>query len=110
MVEYKKEGHERFGILITKIYSIIGERLSYISKDTGEIKGKDNLQRKNIVYKHGEIESGIKDERSEMSNAVDPMGRTIKVESVSSGAQRVGRNDLCPCGSGKKYKNCHGKS
>ena len=23
--------------------------------------------------------------------------------------KRVGRNDLCPCGSGKKYKNCHGR-
>ena len=22
--------------------------------------------------------------------------------------KKVGRNDLCPCGSGKKYKNCHG--
>jgi preprotein translocase subunit SecA len=22
---------------------------------------------------------------------------------------KVGRNELCPCGSGKKYKNCHGK-
>ena len=28
---------------------------------------------------------------------------------VSSGAGRVGRNDPCPCGSGKKYKKCHGK-
>jgi preprotein translocase subunit SecA len=24
-------------------------------------------------------------------------------------APKIGRNDLCPCGSGKKYKNCHGK-
>ncbi|MGL4643034.1 MAG: SEC-C metal-binding domain-containing protein, partial [Vagococcus fluvialis] len=23
--------------------------------------------------------------------------------------EKIGRNDLCPCGSGKKYKNCHGK-
>ncbi|HFJ6559135.1 TPA: SEC-C metal-binding domain-containing protein, partial [Enterococcus faecium] len=23
---------------------------------------------------------------------------------------KVGRNDPCPCGSGKKYKNCHGKN
>jgi preprotein translocase subunit SecA len=25
------------------------------------------------------------------------------------GGQKVGRNDPCPCGSGKKYKHCHGK-
>ncbi|MDO4673376.1 MAG: SEC-C metal-binding domain-containing protein, partial [Porphyromonadaceae bacterium] len=24
--------------------------------------------------------------------------------------EKIGRNDLCPCGSGKKYKNCHGKN
>jgi preprotein translocase subunit SecA len=33
--------------------------------------------------------------------------RTEKV--VMSDAPRVGRNDPCPCGSGKKYKQCHGK-
>jgi uncharacterized protein YecA (UPF0149 family) len=26
----------------------------------------------------------------------------------SGGMEKVGRNDLCPCGSGKKYKRCHG--
>ena len=30
-------------------------------------------------------------------------GRPVRSE------KRVGRNDLCPCGSGKKYKNCHGQ-
>jgi preprotein translocase subunit SecA len=28
---------------------------------------------------------------------------------AASGNQKVGRNDPCPCGSGKKYKHCHGK-
>jgi preprotein translocase subunit SecA len=28
---------------------------------------------------------------------------------VGSDGKEVGRNDLCPCGSGKKYKKCHGK-
>jgi preprotein translocase subunit SecA len=30
-----------------------------------------------------------------------------KVEPIRNREQRVGRNDPCPCGSGKKYKNCH---
>jgi preprotein translocase subunit SecA len=33
-------------------------------------------------------------------------GRT---QSVQNSLPRVGRNDPCPCGSGKKYKQCHGK-
>ena len=32
-----------------------------------------------------------------------------KTQTVSKGP-KVGRNDLCPCGSGKKYKKCHGAS
>ena len=33
---------------------------------------------------------------------------TVKQEPVKVGP-KIGRNDACPCGSGKKYKNCHGK-
>ncbi|MEP6726736.1 MAG: preprotein translocase subunit SecA [Bacteroidota bacterium] len=38
----------------------------------------------------------------------DPSGPAVKQEPVKVGP-KVGRNDPCPCGSGKKYKNCHGK-
>ena len=30
-----------------------------------------------------------------------------KIETLNLAKQRPSRNDLCPCGSGKKYKNCH---
>jgi len=36
-------------------------------------------------------------------------GETVKVETVRREEPKVGRNDACPCGSGKKYKKCHGK-
>ncbi|MEP7277335.1 MAG: preprotein translocase subunit SecA [Bacteroidota bacterium] len=38
----------------------------------------------------------------------DPSGTAVKQEPVKVGP-KIGRNDPCPCGSGKKYKNCHGK-
>jgi preprotein translocase subunit SecA len=39
----------------------------------------------------------------------DPSGGTaVKQEPIKVGP-KIGRNDPCPCGSGKKYKNCHGK-
>jgi len=52
--------------------------------------------------------SRLKEERSDLlsqsnSNTQDKSKpQPVKVE------KRVGRNDPCPCGSGKKYKNCHG--
>ena len=36
--------------------------------------------------------------------------RDAKPETVRRDAPKVGRNDPCPCGSGKKYKNCCGKN
>ncbi|MEK7621796.1 MAG: preprotein translocase subunit SecA [Patescibacteria group bacterium] len=46
--------------------------------------------------------------------STDPQGRTLQVKPIinlaqSGNVKKVGRNDLCPCGSGKKYKKCHGK-
>ena len=38
----------------------------------------------------------------------DPSGAATKQEPVKVGP-KIGRNDPCPCGSGKKYKQCHGK-
>jgi preprotein translocase subunit SecA len=35
-------------------------------------------------------------------------GEPAAVETIRNFEQKVGRNDLCPCGSGKKYKKCHG--
>ena len=105
MVEYKKEGHERFGILISRIYSTIGERLSSVTGQVKEEKKKP-LSNRNIIYQHGEIESGLKDERESVS-VLDSMGRKIRVQSINNNqTQKVGRNDPCPCGSGKKYKKC----
>ena len=40
-------------------------------------------------------------------NGID--GETTNHEPIRNEGPKVGRNDPCPCGSGKKYKNCHGK-
>jgi preprotein translocase subunit SecA len=45
---------------------------------------------------------------SGMQDYIDPSAESVKQEPVVTGP-KIGRNDPCPCGSGKKYKNCHGK-
>jgi len=42
--------------------------------------------------------------------AVKPNQPRSKTPVVKSEEEKVGRNDPCPCGSGKKYKQCHGRS
>jgi len=111
MVEYKKEGHERFEILLARIYSTIGERLEKATTDSVvRVSPSESQLLARANYLHGDFESGVRDEMGQASpRFVDPLGRVVKVQAVTSGKEKVGRNDPCPCGSGKKYKNCHGR-
>ena len=60
-----------------------------------------------------QIEKAKEEEREDMSKyrAEKPgaEGETTAAQGPVRAEKRVGRNDLCPCGSGKKYKNCHGQ-
>ncbi|MBI2414438.1 preprotein translocase subunit SecA [candidate division WWE3 bacterium] len=117
MVEYKREGHERFEMLVQKIYLEIVERLENVTDqvakqieldkvaNTGKSKKAPELK-----YTQGDFESGVSTEAGEIKqtnfNNAKNGGRNISVEPVISNKNAVGRNDMCPCGSGKKYKNC----
>ena len=80
---YTSEGYQLFDNMLNKINSEIS---MYLLKS--EIR--QNTERKEVVKKI--ITNDGKD--------------TVKTSKKST---KVGRNDLCPCGSGKKYKQCHGK-
>ena len=53
-----------------------------------------------------EIDRRGDDYAANQNDYLDPT--PVKQEPVKV-APKVGRNDLCPCGSGKKFKNCHGR-
>ncbi len=120
MVEYKKEGHKRFEILVRKIYSSIADRIERFRgvAAEGEQAKEDFLRRglRQAKYSKGSLESGVADEAALIKEGgeggkpavTDRSGRTLKVKEVGSG-EDVGRNDPCPCGSGKKYKYCCGR-
>jgi len=55
-----------------------------------------------------EIDAAGQDYSANEKDYYDPSGATVKPEPVKV-APKIGRNDPCPCGSGKKYKHCHGK-
>lgn len=114
LVEYKTEGHARFELLVKRMYNEIWQRLQGIEAQVSQAmptmrpgqktsgRQADSLLAMGPVkYQHGEIQSGV--------TVQDDAPKGFKVEEVKSGQPKVGRNDPCPCGSGKKYKNCHGK-
>jgi preprotein translocase SecA subunit len=47
-------------------------------------------------------------EQQQRQTQMSAGGQVLKTETVKRDAEKVGRNDPCPCGSGKKYKKCHG--
>lgn len=83
--EYQFEGFEMFQEMIESIQE---EVATYIMKAHVET----NLQREAVAE----------------GQAVDPSGEALPKKPVKA-IERVGRNDPCPCGSGKKYKQCHGQ-
>jgi len=121
MVEYKTEGHARFEILIQQMYASISDRLQKLKIEENTSRqgftAPERILEKQMAKadsKRGTLETGVSEEldlmqESAKGKVVDSYGRALEVKEVSSGAETIGRNDPCPCGSGKKYKYCHGK-
>ncbi|MFC4023845.1 preprotein translocase subunit SecA [Oceanobacillus longus] len=86
--EYQMEGYSMFEEMIANIEDEVAK---YIMK----AQIRENLQRQEVV-KNTQAVAGGQDEKKKSRKPI------VK-------NQTVGRNDPCPCGSGKKYKNCHGK-
>ncbi len=94
LIEYKKEGFDMFEEMKMRIVESTVEnlfRIKVAAKDQGEA-----------------IERKQKRQIANLSFAGAGSAASKPAEPVHVGA-KVGRNDPCPCGSGKKYKKCHGK-
>ena len=99
MVEYKREGHARFELLIDKVYAAITDRLFRVESVDASREHR-RTSRRSLAYSEDAYAPGVSDEAATSASPVTP---------VKSAADKVGRNDPCPCGSGKKFKKCHGK-
>ncbi len=107
---YKFESFELFKTMIDKINK---EVVAVLMK--GQIPVEDPKQ-----IKQGEeprkTNKNLKASKSEFGSSYEGRGGEGKPQQEQKKAQpvrvekKVGRNDPCPCGSGKKYKNCHGKN
>ncbi|MCT6522466.1 preprotein translocase subunit SecA [Staphylococcus aureus] len=90
--DYQNEGHELFDIMMQNIEE---DTCKFILKSVVQVE--DNIEREKTTEfgeaKHVSAEDGKE---------------KMKPKPIVKGDQ-VGRNDDCPCGSGKKFKNCHGK-
>ena len=85
LVEYQTEGYSMFE-------AMVGAIEYEVTRLFMKAEIRQNVQREQVAQGEAEVEQ---------EETVEPQ-KPVHV-------QKVGRNDPCPCGSGKKYKNCHGK-
>ncbi|MCR4314099.1 MAG: preprotein translocase subunit SecA [Candidatus Uhrbacteria bacterium] len=97
LVEYKKEGYNLFQHLLGSINNEITQTFFKYAKHAVDMKVQVELGR-SVFQKAGLILQGAQ----KTSNGAEKVG--LPTEAVA----KVGRNDPCACGSGKKFKKCHG--
>lgn len=97
LVEYKKEGLRLFKDMEQSVDAEIVRILTHVE---GQVDVGQNAP---IVLKKEDVK-GI----GSSSDVVQSLVREAQAISVQPRQDKVGRNDPCPCGSGKKYKKCHG--
>ncbi|HEX7218072.1 MAG TPA: SEC-C metal-binding domain-containing protein, partial [Burkholderiales bacterium] len=105
--EYKREAFELFGALVESVKLEVIKTLSAIEiRRQEDIRPDVESHVENVRPVHPASMAGAEaqpEENGEVAVAEEPKKRPVRV------GQKVGRNDPCPCGSGKKYKHCHGK-
>ncbi len=114
--EYKREAFELFGQLLDSVKNDVTKVLMTVQIQSAEQidAAAQQLEARaesisNVTYsaptETGEVETTVDAETVGVAKTASASAAAAAVAAMG----RVGRNDPCPCGSGKKYKQCHGK-
>ena len=100
--EYKREAFELFSNMLESVKSEVTQVLMNVQiHSEQDIEAAEAPQSpSNVQYHHADYEEAL--------GQTEAAGIAEKTPFVRGG-EKIGRNDPCPCGSGKKYKQCHGK-
>ncbi len=98
--EYKREAFELFEHLLQVVRTDVTKLLMTVEVRTEEQieQAESPPQLENVQYHHADYDEALASNKED--KAAVPVERHVP---------KIGRNDACPCGSGKKYKHCHGK-
>ncbi len=99
--EYKKEAFDMFGTMTQRIEAEMVLYMYRLDVSDEDVALEESRNEQEMVFSHAEA-SGFGDA---------PAGEALQTSApVRRTTPKVGRNEPCPCGSGKKYKFCHGRS
>ena len=106
--EYKRESFALFEALLQRLKYEVIRFLSHVQVQRSDEAAAIEQQRREaaakqkMAFEHAQAAPAVPEEQAEApSEAMAP-------QPITRAQPKVGRNDPCPCGSGKKYKQCHG--
>jgi preprotein translocase subunit SecA len=100
--EYKREAFELFGQMLDAVKNEVTKVLMTVRIQSDEEAAAAAAAMEDQAERISNITYSAPTETGEVETLVDE-------STVKASVPRVGRNEPCPCGSGKKYKQCHGK-
>ncbi len=108
--EYKREAFELFGAMVEAVKLEVTKTLTAVEIRTREEvpQADDSQHVENVQLQHADYEEAVVGDGNG-DTAIAEAATKKKAQPIVRHTQKVGRNDPCPCGSGKKYKHCHGK-
>jgi preprotein translocase subunit SecA len=106
--EYKREAFELFGAMLEAVKLEVIKVLNMVeirsADEAPPIDDKPHVE--NVRLQHADYDDAL---AGAADVDADADAKPKPAQPVVRQSQKVGRNDPCPCGSGKKYKHCHGK-
>ncbi len=108
--EYKREAFEMFTSLLDHIkYEVISILFKVQVRQEEDVQAIDEQRQapREMHFEHAEAPALDAYEQSLLEQEATPVAE--ESQPFIRDGNKVGRNDPCPCGSGKKYKQCHGK-
>jgi preprotein translocase subunit SecA len=117
--EYKREAFELFGTLIDRVRADVVKVLMNVRIETREeieraeqrIEAEAERRAEAARAQHTEFAPAVAmaEEAADVETLTLPEPAETKAQPMRRFGDKIGRNDPCPCGSGKKFKQCHGK-
>ena len=102
--EYKREAFELFAMMLEAIKREVTQVLM-----TVQVRSEEDVEFAEAPPAPGNVQYHHSDYDQALAQAADQQSTDEEHKPFVREGQKVGRNDPCPCGSGKKYKQCHGK-
>ena len=126
--EFKREAFELFQRMLSEFKRDVTSKIATVKvRDAEQVDEAEAMRQRSpyVTFEHKPAESALAQDADTQSDAQRAVAASAAAREAAAGAaaagssepvqpfvrgeEKVGRNDACPCGSGKKYKQCHGK-